>query len=119
MGNGDVVELFSEWKSFILLIIVLANGYLSLLIFVTLTGYDIYKIPLFDKIVMSILFGFFNLEYLLYISKEVFIKTKKGILNFIGTGGIPLAIIYLFSGVLSGYSSYLLFYIFKTIFLKI
>lgn len=109
--EGTLVQLFLEWKPFFLLIVVLGTGYLSLLVVETLKCGKIYKIPLYDKIIMSLLFGFFNLEYMLYISNEVFLKSNNDILILIGIKGGPLFfIINLFFSVALGYSSYLLFY---------
>lgn len=107
----EIGKLFLKWTSFILLIFVLANGYLSLLIFTFLIKGNMFQIPQYDKIIISLLFGFFNFECLLYISKEVFFESDTKIKKFVGTGGIPLVIISLFFSVILGYSSYLLYYI--------
>ena len=110
MGE-EALKLLLQWPSVILLTFILGCGYVGLCLIESLKKKNhLFKMPVFDKLVRSILLGFLGFGILLDTLK-VDITDQQAIIDQISKYGFPLFLNNLLLVILISFTIYVYFYL--------
>lgn len=119
MGPEETLSgIFLDWSSLLLVLFVLGIGYIGLVLISFLRGVDIYKIPLYDKIIRSALLGFISFTSILSFI-GINITSQEDIFKLIGTMGVALIMFNAIVCIGISYLIYLIFYFLPNIEIRI